>query len=201
MTEAYDLFEWGAAMLPQAGQTECGDQYLVEPLPNGLFVAVVDGLGHGPKAAVAAGAAIEALRGSTNDDLPSLMQRCHQALVGTRGAVVTLAALDVHTSSLTWLSVGNVSAMLIHSDREATSARDHLLLRGGVVGYRMPPLRAFTERLYPGDTLLIVTDGIRSTFIEDIPVYLSPQAMADTILDRYNRKTDDATVVVARYKG
>ncbi|MBI5670137.1 MAG: SpoIIE family protein phosphatase [Chloroflexi bacterium] len=201
MNEGYKPIEWGAAMLAQAGQKDCGDQYLIEPQPNGLFLAVIDGLGHGPKAALAAQTAVEALRPYTDDDLPSLMQRCHQALMGTRGAVVTLARLDLRASALAWLSVGNVSAMLIHSDRNAATARDHLLLRGGVVGYRMPPLRVFTERLYPGDTLVIVTDGIRSTFVEDIPVHLPPQVMANAILDRYNRRTDDATVVVARYNG
>lgn len=201
MNEGYQPIEWGAAMLAQAGQKDCGDQYLIEPLPDGLFLGVVDGLGHGPKAALAARTAVEALRSDTSDDLPSLMHRCHQVLMGTRGAVITLAAMDLRSTALTWLSVGNVSAMLIHADRNAPSARDHLLLRGGVVGYRMPPLRVFTERLFPGDTLVIVTDGIRSSFVEDIPVHLPPQAMANAILDRYNRKTDDATVVVARYKG
>lgn len=201
MNNGYQPIEWGAAIVSQAGQPDCGDQYLIDKLPHGLFVAVVDGLGHGPKAAVAAQAAVEALRTNTQDDLPSIMQRCHQALTGTRGAVITLASIDFNSEKLTWLSVGNVAGMLMRADRSATPSRAHLLLRGGVVGYRMPTLRAFTEPLYPGDTLILASDGIRSTFIEDIPLHLQPQPMADAILERYSRKTDDATVVVARYKG
>lgn len=201
MNNGYKPIEWGAAIMSQANQPDCGDQYFIDNLPHGLFLAVVDGLGHGPKAAVAAQAAVEALRPNTHDDLPSLMQRCHQALTGTRGAVITLASLDINSSRLTWLSVGNVAGMLLRADRSATPSRAHLLLRGGVVGYRMPTLRPFTEPLYPGDTLVLASDGIRSTFVEDIPLQLPPQQIADNLLERYSRKTDDATVVVARYKG
>lgn len=202
MNTASQPLEWGAAMLAQGGQTECGDQYWFHPLPTGLVLAVVDGLGHGPKAAEAAGAAVKSLRAQADDDLVSLMQSCHQALMGTRGAVITLAALDVTRAALTWLSVGNVAGMLIHANHNShMPAREHLLLRGGVVGYRMPKLRLFNEPLLPGDTLILTTDGVRSTYADDLPLHLPPQAMADTILDRYNRKTDDATVVVVRYKG
>lgn len=201
MNNGYKPIEWGAAIASQAGQPDCGDQYFIDTLPQGLFLAVVDGLGHGPKAAVAAQAAIEVLRPNTHDDLESLMRRCHQALTGTRGAVITLAAIDASSATLTWLSVGNVAGMLMRADRSATPSRAHLLLRGGVVGYRLPTLRSFIEPLYPGDTLILASDGIRSTFIEDIPLHLSPQPMADAILEQHSRKTDDATVVVARYKG
>ncbi len=202
MIHSSQPIEWGAAMLAQGGQADCGDQYWIEPLSTGLFLAVIDGLGHGPKASAAAQAAVAALRPYPHDDLISLMQSCHQALVGTRGAVITLAALDVPGGMLRWMSVGNVAGMLVRAGHNSqTPAREHLLQRGGVVGYRLPPLRLFTEQLLPGDTLILTTDGIRSTFMEDLPLHLPPQPMAATILDRYNRKTDDATVVVARYKG
>jgi serine phosphatase RsbU (regulator of sigma subunit) len=201
MTENQSRIEWGVAAVAQPGQQHSGDQYVVSPLADGLLVAVIDGLGHGPKAAVAAEAAVAALNKDINDNLTALMQRCHTALVGTRGAVMSLASINAATGNLTWLSVGNVVGMLMRADRHMTPAREHLLLRGGVVGYRMPPLREFTEPIYPGDTLILATDGIRSGFMDDIPLHLAPQAMADNILDRYNRKTDDATIVVARFVG
>lgn len=202
MTLSSQPFEWGAAMLAQGGQPDCGDQYWISPLPNGLFLGVVDGLGHGPKAAAAALAAVEVLRSDPHDDLIALMERCHQALIGTRGAVITLAALDVPRAALTWISVGNVAGLLVRAGHNSQiPAREHLLQRGGVVGYRLPPLRLFSEQLLPGDTLILTTDGIRSAFLEDLPLHLPPQPMAETILDGYNRQTDDATVVAARYKG
>jgi serine phosphatase RsbU (regulator of sigma subunit) len=111
---------------------------------------------------------------------------------------MSLALMQPAASRLAWLSIGNVSGLLLRADRSATPAREHLLLRGGVVGYRIPPLRTFNERLDPGDTLLLVSDGIRSGFVEELPLALPPQQLADHILAHHNRQTDDATVLVAR---
>jgi len=52
------FLDWGVAQVTLQGQTESGDSYLVSTFPNGMLVAVVDGLGHGGEAAAAAKAAI-----------------------------------------------------------------------------------------------------------------------------------------------
>jgi hypothetical protein len=53
----------------------------------------------------------------------------------------------------------------------------------------------------PGDLLLLATDGIRSGFAEGLRLDQSPQQLADHILARDVKGTDDALVVVARYLG
>jgi hypothetical protein len=55
--------------------------------------------------------------------------------------------------------------------------------------------------LSPGDTLVMATDGVRSGFAADLPLHGSPQALADEILARDGKRTDDALVLVARYLG
>lgn len=195
MTEPVPFIEWGAAMLPQPGQPLSGDDYLIHPLPDGLLVAVIDGLGHGPKAALAARLAVETLRQHAQTNLIELINRCHQALTGTRGAVISLAAIHTGSTAMNWLGVGNVAGLLARSD----GTRRHMVLRGGVVGYHLPPLRVFSEALLPGDTLIFATDGIRSSFTQDVPASLPPQALAEAILANHSRQTDDATVVVGRY--
>ncbi len=47
-------------------------------------------------------------------------------------------------------------AAILH--RGGGRARETLLLRGGVVGDRLPPLRAAGLPLAPGDTLVLATD-------------------------------------------
>ena len=44
--------EWSVAV--RSLDSESGDQYVVTPRSDGVLVGVVDGLGHGPEAAVAA---------------------------------------------------------------------------------------------------------------------------------------------------
>jgi len=76
------------------------------------------------------------------------------------------------------------------------------LLRGGVVGVHLPALAAAIVPIMRGDTLILATDGVRSDFLHEILPYRDPpQAVADRILARFGRITDDALVLVARYLG
>jgi hypothetical protein len=70
-----------------------------------------------------------------------------------------------------------------------------------VVGYQMPPLRATSLSVSPGDTLIMATDGIRSGFTSGLTLAGSLQEIADSILALHCKGSDDALVVVARYVG
>jgi hypothetical protein len=52
-----------------------------------------------------------------------------------------------------------------------------------------------------GDTLIFATDGIREGFTEGLALSDPPQQLADRILARYTKGTDDALVLVARHAG
>src|SRR5256884_7303297 len=80
------LIEWGVASLALPGEAESGDRHLVTPVGTGVLVAVVDGLGHGAEAASAAKAAVAALERHPTESPAPLLERCHRALNGTRGA-------------------------------------------------------------------------------------------------------------------
>lgn len=193
------VVEWGSA--ERALEQECGDVRVVAGFPGGALVAVIDGLGHGPEAALAARAAAEVLERHPGQPVTELVELCHEALRKTRGAVMTLASFDARRSSMTWTSVGNVDALLVRADRAAQRAREAISPRGGVVGYQLPQLRASSLPVSYGDTLVLVSDGIRSNFAGDVPVYETPQQMAESILARHARDSDDAMVLVARYRG
>jgi hypothetical protein len=174
-------------------------------------VAVVDGLGHGEKAAWAARLAVTALKETAAVPVGTLMQQCHQRLRQSRGVVMSLASFDTRQHTMTWLGVGNVEGVLLRAAPAAKPARETLCLQGGVVGYRLPTLREVTLPVSAGDTLILVTDGIRSGFVKEqhqgngrpssSPQPASAQQLADQILDNYGRTTDDALVLVARYQG
>src|SRR2546427_10794195 len=117
----FALIEWGVATLAFPGEAQSGDRHLVKPAGSSVLVAVVDGLGRGAEAATAAQAAVAALeRHSTESPMP-LIERCHRALQGTRGAVMSMAVLGQPDRSMTWLGVGNVEGLLLHSDGAARS--------------------------------------------------------------------------------
>lgn len=201
--EAATLVEWGVASVALAGEAESGDLHLVRPVAGGVLVAVVDGLGHGAEAATAARLAVAALASNAHESPRSLFERAHQALKGTRGVVMSLACFRHADPSLTWLGVGNVEGLLVRAvgTAPAARARKSLVTRGGIVGSELPRLQPEALPLATGDTLIFATDGIREGFVEGLPTDATPQQQADHILARHRKGTDDALVLVARYRG
>lgn len=195
------ILEWGVSGRALPGQSESGDQYCVADCDGGTLVAVIDGLGHGAAAAAAAQAASAILERHAGEPLIPLVQRCHEELRGTRGVALSAAFFEAEAATMTWLAVGNVEGVLFRADKAVQPAREPILLRGGVVGYQIPPLRATILPLSPGDTLVFATDGISGGFDQESPIGHDPQEAADHILAHFAKKIDDALVLVARYRG
>jgi negative regulator of sigma-B (phosphoserine phosphatase) len=195
------LIDWGVAVRAFPGEARSGDLHVVEHFPGGVLVAAMDGLGHGDEAAEAAQIAADILVRNAAEPPVSLIQRCHEALRTTRGVAMSLASLAQGGDTMAWLGVGNVEASLLRSDGTPAFLRESLLLRGGVVGYRLPRLQSTTVSVKPGDTLVLATDGIAGSFLEGLPVAKPPAQIARDILARFARGTDDALVLVARYRG
>ena len=102
---------------------------------------------------------------------------------------------------MTWLDVGPIDGVLVRSGGGYGPPRETLLAQGGVVGRRLPSLRATVLRTTPGDALVLATDGIHPRFAVELPSLASPRKAADRILSDHRTGTDDALVVVARYRG
>jgi hypothetical protein len=183
------------------GQTECGDLAVVVSFDGGALAAAVDGLGHGPEAAKAARVAEQILRQSAGDPVDRLVRRCHDALLDTRGAVMTLARFDGRENSLSWVGVGNVEAILVRTDDGEGTSYQSMVPQGGIVGYRLPSLHPATLRAERGDTLILLTDGIRGGFAEPDELTGAPESVAHRIGSERRKGNDDALVLVARYLG
>lgn len=190
----------GVAALTLAGQPASGDRHLVKAVPNGVLVAVVDGLGHGPEAAATADLAIRALEGHAQRDMVALLKQCHNSLRDTRGAAMSLACYDTRDATMTWLGVGNVEGLWLRPDAR-DDARKSLLLRPGVVGRQLPALSPDVITVRRNDLLILASDGIRTDFGVDLIATDSPQRIADRILASHRKWTDDALVLVSRYVG
>ena len=188
------LVEWAVASRPlEPG--ESGDQHLVLLRPGGAFLGVVDGLGHGPAAAAAAHEAIRILAEAEAEAPLTALRRCHDGLRATRGAVLALAWLDSSHGRMTWLGIGTVHGVLWRS-----GGHEILVSRGGVVGRKLPPPHASVLEVAPGDLLVLATDGVRPGFAQQAPDHSQPQGIADSILARHGTGSDDALVLVARYR-
>src|SRR5262249_9522277 len=147
----YMAVEYGVPSRPMRGEIESGDLYAVIPRPTGVLIAVLDGLGHGYEAAVAAKKAVVTLTAQGQQPVAVLVRLCHQALIRTRGVAMCLASLEWRGDTMTWSSVGNVAAVLLRRDDVGRLEREHIFMRNGVVGHRLPPLRVTTIAIQKGD--------------------------------------------------
>lgn len=188
-------FVVGSRMTPIRGETVSGDGWSCLQRSESIMVALVDGLGHGVKAAEAARAAIEAFHRSARDAGPAqAIGLAHQALKGTRGAVMAVASIDRRTQRLGFAGLGNIGAVV-----HAPGATVRLVSADGTVGYGARQARDSTAPWSQGATLILNSDGLSSRWnLARHPGLLvrHPETIAAVLHRDFARNTDDATVVV-----
>lgn len=189
---------WAVAWQALAGEDVSGDGFVVSPIPGGTLVAAMDGLGHGPEAAAASQLAAAVVSEHAGEPVAELLQRCHRALRKTRGVAMSLVAVMVEPRRLEWIGVGNVEARVLRAPRSG-GADESVLLRGGVVGYQVPDVRASSVALGAGDTLLMATDGVSPQFADDVDRVAEPADLAADLLESHGKETDDGLVLAARF--
>ena len=136
-------FSCSASSIPRPGEVANGDAFAVTEDARGIFVAVADGLGHGPDAEGAGRVAIDHVLAHANRDMESIFAGLHRELRGTRGAAVTLVRLSFAERTLTHAGVGNVEAHLFPNSRAT------LISRPGVLGSGLAPNLRITTTAWP----------------------------------------------------
>lgn len=187
----------GARTTPKLGQQECGDAWCHARAGRWQRICVVDGLGHGPLAASASAHAIAVCREAREKDTPmDILAAAHEALRGTRGAVMGVASIDTNAGQFSFCGVGNISGVLYAGDKS-----HHLLSVEGIVGYNARNLK-LQELPWSRDcTLILSSDGLSTRRnMTRYPGLLQrhPALVASVMYRDYARDADDACVVVAR---
>lgn len=199
--DACESIEWGIATRRRPGEAVNGDLGIVSVLPAGVLVAAIDGLGHGGEAARAAYEAGEVVRETASEDLLLLIERCHDALRDTRGAVIGLAFMSHLTRTVTWLGMGNVEGLVLSADPSALRPKGYLTLGSGILGHELPSVRTAALKVGPGDVLILATDGIEAAFADSLDISGSAQDISERILAVHGKPIDDALVLAVRYLG
>jgi hypothetical protein len=179
-------------------QSPSGDTYVAVPAAGAILLAVIDGLGHGRDAAHAAQIAAAVLAERPGEGVLDLLARCHRDLGGTRGAVATLVSVR-GAGTIAWVGVGNVAGLFVglHEAR----ARRRMVSRPGTLGHALREPRAETLPVAPGDAILLATDGVDAASLDGFDRRETAQTNAERILAVGCTHTDDALVLVARFRG
>jgi phosphoserine phosphatase RsbX len=179
---------------PKPGEVVNGDALLVrEDLSGRVLLAVIDGLGHGRKAADASQAALGRLNEVPLDQpLLDTLKLVHQDLRGTRGAAATVCLLTPRR--LEACAVGNVQL-------SSAGFTLPLVLSAGVLGHQVGTFRICQVDAPERYRLMLYSDGISTRVRWGELVNLPPAAVCEAVYAQYRRAEDDATILVADVNG
>lgn len=189
---------------PISGEMTCGDAWSARldtgtgtgPHHPAVLVMMCDGLGHGPLAARASAAAVNAFHDTRANEPEDIMNAVHHALRGTRGGAAAVARIEPARGRVRYCGVGNISGFLISHDTRRT-----LLSVPGIVGANVRRLRTFEEHLPEGGALTMHSDGLTERWDHTaLPGLLhhSPLVAAGQLLREAGVRRDDASVVVVK---
>ena len=175
----------------------CGDTGLVLENKEIMLCAIIDGVGHGPNAAIAAVTAKNYIEANSEAPLTEILQGMHEVLKSTQGAVACLCRIDLKSGQLTMAGIGNITCRIF---RGLDSER--LLSREGILGYMVSSPREHSYRLDNSDLLLMHSDGVREHFeLFEYPGILNGNAaaVAERIVETLGKNNDDASCLAVRF--
>ena len=188
----------GAVCLPIAGEEMCGDAFDVAESDGLLAIALADGLGHGPDAALASERAVALVPAHPTLAPGELLQLAHQALHATRGAAMALASIRQNAGEIRFCGVGNISACVMAPQ---SGTRRHLLSHNGIVGSNLRKVQEFVHPWTEESIIVLHSDGIGTRW--DLAAYAGlaschASIIAAVLYRDFARMRDDAAVLVVR---
>jgi anti-sigma regulatory factor (Ser/Thr protein kinase) len=189
-------FSVGAVCVPVRGEVVCGDAWMVAFEGHQARLMLADGLGHGPGAAQAANEALLAFRSNPMASPRQHMHTAHRRLGSTRGAAVSVFALDAQQDTVRLSGAGNVLGRVLSGVTDKS-----LMPQSGTVGLHVRVPEEVTTPWPAHAVLIAFSDGLVSRW--DAPplhplLALEPTLLAAVLLRDHCRGADDATVVVLR---
>jgi AcrR family transcriptional regulator len=139
---------------------------------DGAWLAIADASGNGPTAAGLGAAALGALRASrrAEGDLEQALSLMHKTVLKLEHPDFYVTALIARwhaaTATLRWINCGHPPAYLLDADDNLNELKGHSHPALGA-GPSEPTFNSNQRQLYPGERLILLTDGITQRHMED----------------------------------
>jgi anti-sigma regulatory factor (Ser/Thr protein kinase) len=187
---------WGGISVAMTGQEVCGDAWSVSDTGGVRTLLVADGLGHGPDAAEASVEAVRLFHRYNGHTVANLIEYVHGGLRATRGAAVSIARFDAPAKKIVFSGIGNVAGMTV-----VAGETKRMVSMAGTAGFAARKIQSFD---YPFERGLVIlySDGLATSFTTERYTNLAnlhPSLIAAILYRDFNRRRDDATVLVAKW--
>lgn len=193
-----NIFSYATQSLPHQNNTANGDNFLVKEYEGDkILVALIDGEGHGTKAAILSTLIKDYLNNHTDLPLLQLAEACHHLLRDRpiEGGVV-MSLLRLTPGKMFYLGIGDT-----HAYMSQTHFRKLTHYSGKVGDYDLPVMEVTMLSTEQASRFVLCTDGIKEQIKHaDLAKDLSIQQVAEQTMSKYRRINGDATVVTIDYK-
>ncbi|MBU1361943.1 MAG: SpoIIE family protein phosphatase [Gammaproteobacteria bacterium] len=189
-------YAFGTICVPVRGESVCGDAWGVSLDGVKATVMMADGLGHGPLAAEASGAAIDGFVEESSVDLRDMVEEAHARLQSTRGAAICVLRIDADANTVRCAGAGNIAVRIVSGVSDRSMITQH-----GTAGVQIRKPDQSSLPLPPHALTIVHSDGLSTRWDPACiaPVLERDPTLAAAILFRnFSRGRDDATVVVVR---
>jgi serine phosphatase RsbU (regulator of sigma subunit) len=170
----------------------CGDECGYWEKGTKTVLCIVDGLGHGKGAEIAAQAAVKYIADHQSESLQAIFAGCDKELRETRGAAVGIAVIDEDKGELTYAGIGNTRVIVVNS------GTSHLGSDYGIIGGGYKTLTPETISIGKGALVIMSTDGVEE--VTDLSRYdliaVDVHKLAEMIIKDWRVERDDAAVLV-----
>jgi len=180
------------------GEIHSGDDVCCIGGDDFVLLGIIDGLGHGKKAADIAVKVRKYIERYHTNDLRGLVEDAHHHFMGSQGASVGFVKV-YDDARVEFVGLGNVMCKLIN-----TQTKEHLSLlsKDGALGVRKRNISAVEAILEPNTILILYSDGISNEIIRNDyrwPSSGSKYTINDILL-KYGKAHDDASFVYLNRK-
>ena len=141
------------------GEVVCGDGWTSRTDAGGVTLLVVDGLGHGTEAAVAANAAVTQFHSSSTESPADILAAVHRAMRHTRGGAVAVARIEWASETVTFAGLGNIAGTIVG----LTGEPRRMVSYNGIAGHNARKIQSF-EYPCPDGVLIMHSDGIGTSW-------------------------------------
>jgi anti-sigma regulatory factor (Ser/Thr protein kinase) len=172
----------------------CGDVWSLAVDGQRISALVIDGLGHGEEAELAARAGENAFWLQPFDSPEQLLEEMHHVMKGTRGGAAAIAQFDAAKGGLRFVGIGNIGATVLEHDKSRGLAS-----HPGIVGLQFRKAQGFDHPEVSGQILVMFSDGLQSRWnLRDYSglIYRHPAVIAAVLHRDFCRGRDDVTVLV-----
>jgi len=191
-----DKQEIKTAIIPKPNETACGDGFASVVSDKEIRLFLGDGLGHGPEAANAVLAAINAFQECTEKSSVETIRYIDSKVKKTRGLVGTVAIYNREAKLWNICGVGNILTKINSHAGSST-----YVSYNGIIGLNIP--RSLNEKEFAyeqGQYLVMCSDGLKSRWDIKYPAILRYDltVLATALLKDFARHTDDMSVAVCK---